>query len=73
MNLALKKHRIEPLYGVRGKHDSVDTHIDLEEAAKHFSEIAVPIKPSLGVHWLAVNGIQPAIPENPGKVPKSIH
>lgn len=27
-----------------------------------------PLKPSLGVHWLAVNGVQPSIPQNPSIV-----
>jgi hypothetical protein len=26
---------------------------------------AIPLKPSLSLHWLAVNGVQPAISENP--------
>jgi hypothetical protein len=27
--------------------------------------LAFPLKPSLSLHWLAVNGVQPAISENP--------
>ena len=33
----------------------IGSHIDIEP----------PIMPELGLHWLAVDGIQPIIPENP--------
>lgn len=65
LNLALKKHRLEPLYGLHDK-SSNDTELkSLEEIARQFSAPAVPLRPSLTLHWLAVNGTQPAIPENP--------
>lgn len=37
----------------------------MEDLAKAFSVPPVPLKPVLALHWLAVNGTQPAIPENP--------
>lgn len=69
LNLSLKKHRLEPLYGFfSGNHDDEvngEKYKKLEDLAKQFSAPAVPLKPSLALHWLAVNGTQPAIPENP--------
>ena len=32
----------------------------------------VPLKPVLALHWLAVNGTQPSIPENPSLVQSDI-
>lgn len=34
-----------------------------------FSNYRVPLDPTLSIHWLAVEGVQPAIPQNPIQAP----
>lgn len=68
-NFALRKHRLEPIYGLsgpaRGQANDDGELVSVEDLAKAFSAPAVPLKPVLALHWLAVNGTQPAVPENP--------
>ena len=78
---ALKARRIEPLYGFtctdylpwrfasgggRELHFNEDREIDLVKFLDNsISKIPAPVK--IRAHWLVIDGVQPNIPENPGK------
>ena len=83
INLALARHNMEPLYGLRSEvrdfeedlRGGRDNH-SAESLGTGFgivllSDMAkgalpkLPLLPEMTVHWLAVEGVQPIIPENP--------
>jgi transcription initiation factor TFIID subunit 6 len=70
LNMALKKYSLEPIYGVvPGKRigaegGSADKDIDLEQFGARPS-VPIPLKVGLSLHWLAIQGVQPSIQENP--------
>ena len=33
---------------------------------------ACPVEPTLGAHWMSIEGVQPAIPENPQAIPSGV-
>ncbi len=84
LNLALSFNRMEQVYGFTREHNSNDlssgniqsnaalkarktTKVKLGEIDK-FPVLKYPLLPELNLHWLAVDGIQPQIPENPVSV-----
>jgi transcription initiation factor TFIID subunit 6 len=77
VNLGLKALRLEPVYGFSAPDPPVfknvtgsdiyyldDTELDLVELVNGPLP-RVPLDVSVRSHWLAINGIQPAIPQNP--------
>lgn len=79
LDLALKAQGQEPLYGLcaaehipfrfasgngRELHFLEDKELDLSELVNQQMP-KVPMAPSLRAHWLAIDGVQPSIPENP--------
>ena len=84
LNLALSFNRMEQVYGFTREHNSNDlstgnmqsnaalkarrtTKVKLGEIDK-FPVLKYPLLPELNLHWLAVDGIQPQIPENPTSI-----
>lgn len=81
LNLALSFNRMEQVYGFSRDHNSNDlssSNIQSNAALKarktakiklgeinKFPVLKYPLLPELNLHWLAVDGIQPQIPENP--------
>lgn len=45
--------------------EDVDLAKVLDDSEKLFLPTKVPLRPSFGLHWLAVDGVQPTIAENP--------
>ncbi|KAF6033761.1 Taf6 [Bugula neritina] len=86
IDYTLKMNNYEPLYGFtsadyipfrnasgggRQLHFLDDKELDLDEiSAKPLPKI--PLQTSLKAHWLAIEGVQPAIPENPPPVAKDL-
>ncbi|KAK9673835.1 hypothetical protein RND81_12G192800 [Saponaria officinalis] len=78
VDAAVKLRNVEPIYGfasndplrfkrVAGHHDLFYVN-DSDLELKNITEAPLPRPPldtSVSVHWLAVEGVQPAIPENP--------
>ncbi|KAL9236260.1 hypothetical protein vseg_010953 [Gypsophila vaccaria] len=78
VDAALKLRNVEPIYGfasndplrfkrAAGHHDLFYVN-DCELELKNITEAPLPRAPldtSISVHWLAIEGVQPAIPENP--------
>jgi hypothetical protein len=78
---ALRARRIEPLYGFtstdylpwrfasgggRELHFNEDREIDLQKFLENTtSKLPPPVK--VRAHWLVIDGVQPNIPENPGR------
>ena len=83
---ALRARRIEPLYGFtstdylpwrfasgggRELHFNEDREIDLQKFLENTaSKLPPPVK--IRAHWLVIDGVQPNIPENPGKAKRVI-
>jgi len=80
LDLALKAQGQEPLYGLcasehipfrfasgggRELHFLDDKELDLNDLVKNQPMPKIPMAPSLRAHWLAIDGVQPSIPENP--------
>lgn len=75
INGALRLRRAEPIYGagsVRGVaeaeggiHAILDEEVDLSHEARGASLPKPPAETNVVAHWLAVEGVQPAVPENP--------
>jgi len=76
---ALKMQGMEPLYGLQARehipfrfssgggrdiHFLDDKELDLNEII-NIQLPKIPMGPSIRAHWLAIDGVQPAIPENP--------
>ncbi|XP_066910948.1 transcription initiation factor TFIID subunit 6-like [Clytia hemisphaerica] len=83
---ALKVRNIEPVYGFTNKHYvpfrhasgggreiyfQEDVDIDLEDLMSQ-SLPKAPLEITLKSHWLAIDGIQPSIPENPPPIKKEM-
>src|ERR1700754_5299524 len=80
---ALKVLNVEPLYGhsnpnppafrkAPGPHPAYfveDEEIDFDRVIKE-EKIFLPKGASYTAHWLAVEGVQPLVPENPPALPK---
>ncbi|XP_021759050.1 transcription initiation factor TFIID subunit 6-like [Chenopodium quinoa] len=78
VDAALNLRNVEPIYGfasndplrfkrAAGQKDLFYVN-DIDLDLKNVTEVPVPRAPldtSLSVHWLAIEGVQPAIPENP--------
>ena len=72
---------MEPLYGLSAGTQHVpfrftsgggrELHFPCEEKEVDLAELTstpiprLPLAPTLRAHWLAIDGVQPAIPENP--------
>ncbi|XP_050433272.1 transcription initiation factor TFIID subunit 6 isoform X1 [Adelges cooleyi] len=83
---ALKVLGIEPIYGFHAKdhipfryasgggrelHFTDDKDVDLIEFVN--APLAkLPLDISIRCHWLAIDGVQPSVPENPPSVPKDV-
>lgn len=77
VNLALGMNHVEEIYGlgnklaIRNKEQSGTTALTIEASKVDLVELAkrplprCPLAPELNLHWLAVHGVQPRIPENP--------
>ncbi len=77
---ALRMEGMEPLYGLsagkqhvpfrfasgggRELHFSEEREVDLSELTSAPMP-KIPLAPTLRAHWLAIEGVQPSIPENP--------
>jgi len=79
VNHALRIRNVEPLYGFKSKDPFVFKKVPgvgtdlyyIQDEELDCSEVInaplpkLPLEPSFGVHWLAIEGVQPAIPQNP--------
>lgn len=79
VNYALQLRNCEPLYGFispdpprfcravqAGVYYLEDPELNLSDTLAEPLP-RVPLEPSFSTHWLAVNGVQPSIPQNPGE------
>lgn len=78
INLALRQRNVEPLYGYTSSDPAAFRQADatgdlffIEDHVVNFDEVLnadlppVPLDPYFSAHWLAVDGVQPRIAENP--------
>jgi transcription initiation factor TFIID subunit 6 len=77
INLALRMNQAEEVYGLgnklslKNKDQMATTSFTIEASKVDLLELAkqplprCPLAPDLNMHWLAVHGTQPRIPENP--------
>ncbi|RYH28779.1 hypothetical protein EON65_10935 [archaeon] len=84
VNLVLGSHHIEPIYGLHLRDALHEVLTPPDEKAKPSGSMvslidlakaslpSCPIKPQLSLHWLAVQGVQPNIPENPRILPPDL-
>jgi transcription initiation factor TFIID subunit 6 len=76
INMALQWRGSEKIYATAtvGANSSEQKKVKLEEYIKSEMELRPPKEVGLTVHWLAVDGIQPDIPQNPAQQPlKTVH
>lgn len=73
INMALQWRGSEKIYATAtvGNNSSDDKKILLEEYLKSELELRPPQEVGMTIHWLAVDGIQPDIPQNPPPLPGS--
>eukprot|EP00934_Nitzschia_sp_Nitz4_P006003 Nitzschia sp. Nitz4//scaffold96_size78090//70194//71687//NITZ4_005506-RA/size78090-augustus-gene-0.8-mRNA-1//1//CDS//3329560609//5993//frame0 len=73
VNMALQWRGSEKIYATStvGASSSEDRKVNLEDYIKSEMEIRPPQEVGLTVHWLAVDGVQPDIPQNPIPAPSS--
>lgn len=67
INMALQWRKSEKIYttGTTGKESSESKKVNLEGYLKSEMDLRPPREVGLTVHWLAVDGVQPDIPQNP--------
>lgn len=72
INMALQWRGSEKIYatGTIGKESSESNKVNLEDYLKSEMDLRPPQEVGLTVHWLAVDGVQPDIPQNPGSQSK---
>lgn len=77
INMALQWRGSEKIYatGTVGNNSSDEKKVNLEEYIKSELELRPPNEVGLTVHWLAVDGVQPDIPQNPAPMaaPAEVH
>jgi transcription initiation factor TFIID subunit 6 len=73
LNMALQWRGSEKIYATAtvGGNSSDDKKINLQEYIQSELELRPPLEVGLTVHWLAVDGVQPDIPQNPEKSAKA--
>jgi len=86
IDCALRVKNIEPVYGFTSRdfapfrlasgggreiYFQEDTEVDLDEVMKAPLP-KIPFEVTIKSHWLAVDGVQPAIPENPPPISKDL-
>lgn len=74
INMALQWRGSEKIYatGTIGKESSESNKVNLEDYLKSEMDLRPPQEVGLTVHWLAVDGVQPDIPQNPGSQSKEV-
>jgi transcription initiation factor TFIID subunit 6 len=74
VNMALQWRGSEKIYatGTVGKESSENKKVNLEDYLKSEMDLRPPHEVGLTIHWLAVDGIQPDIPQNPGGQTKEL-
>ena len=70
INMALQWRGSEKIYatGTVGENSSDEKKVNLQEYIQSELELRPPHEVGLTVHWLAVNGVQPDIPQNPENI-----
>lgn len=73
INMALQWRGSEKIYATAtvGGNSSDDKKVNLQDYIQSELELRPPHEVGLTVHWLAVDGVQPDIPENPEKTTKA--
>ena len=79
VNLALKLRNVQPIYGLSSSMDPSrfvraagfedvfylkDPVLSIETALEEIPQMSAPWEAGLRIHWLAIDGVQPVIPEN---------
>lgn len=74
INMALQWRGSEKIYatGTVGKESSENKKVNLEEYLKSELDLRPPHEVGLTIHWIAVDGTQPDIPQNPAGQSKEL-
>ena len=75
ITMALQWRGSEKIYatGTVGSSSSDNKKVNLEDYLKSENDLRPPQEVGLTVHWLAVDGVQPDIPQNPTKQQHRVH